>query len=145
MTSNFAGMGCALDPLGARSESLMQHHMQCVPERIDEKEFLPMLGSCDMDIAFPKGKDGEDRLTPTITRGRQTQWSKDSWLSRLQRSWRWLPCPEVTTLRRSRSFPRYLPSSKPRVVCCGFSAHSFGRAFGPVLLPLMSWWGAEHG
>jgi hypothetical protein len=113
--------------------SLQQHHLRCGAEAFEKKEFLPMIDLREIDIACSSGQGDAERQKPGLRRGRQKQWYKDFWLSRLQCSWRSLPRPAVRTVHRSR-FHLMWPHSSTSITT-GFSKYdySLGWAFGPIL------------
>ena len=116
-----------------RLESLLQHCAQFALEVFENKAFLPIVESREVDIALSWGQGGEDRSKPCTNRGRQIQWYKDFLLSRLRRSWRLLPFRAAKTVRRCNSHQMQQHNSRSITTSWFTSAHCFGRAFGPVL------------
>lgn len=93
-------VGCAV--MRRRFESLLQHHAQSTVEVFENKAFLPIVKSREVDIALSMGSGGADHRKPCTTKGRQEQWYKDFWLSQLQRSWRLLRYRAAKTVNRCK-------------------------------------------
>ena len=114
------------------SETLRQHCLQFALEVFEKKEFLPNVVVRETHLACPQGQGDADCQKPCMPRGRQKKWYKDFWLSRWQRSWRWLPFQAAKIAHRSRSHLMW-PHSSTSITTRYSKCDCFlGWAFGPV-------------
>lgn len=126
------------------SETLPQQRVQSALEAFGKKELLPNMWVRETKLACPQGQGDTDRQKPCMHRGRQKEWYKDFWLSRWQRSWRWLPFQAAKTALRSRSLLMWPHSSTSITTGSSNEHHYRGWAYGPIRTTSLKMGGA-HG